>query len=82
VTLDETLFRVQKVFRDVFDDPSLRIDEHTTMTDLPDWDSVITIQLVLGAEAEFGIRFKTDEVAGVKSVRDILDVVRAHYSKE
>lgn len=32
--------RLTDVFRDVFDDSKLKIDEHTTAGDIEDWDSL------------------------------------------
>jgi len=69
--------RLQKIFREVFDDPSLTITPDFSMAAYPDWDSVATVNIVLATEAEFGIRFTTEEVAGVRSVADLLKVAEA-----
>lgn len=71
-------YRLQSIFRDVFDDPTLKLSEQTSIETLPDWDSVATVHIVLAAEAEFGVRFTTDEVAGVRSVADLLKVLEAN----
>jgi acyl carrier protein len=75
-----TLYRLQTIFREVFADPALVITNETAVANFPDWDSVATVQLVLAIEAEYGIRFTTDEVAGVRSVRDILAVLKATHN--
>jgi acyl carrier protein len=69
------LWRLQSVFREVFGDPTLKITEETSMSNFPEWDSVVTVQIVLATEAEFGIRFTTDAVASIRSVADILKLV-------
>jgi acyl carrier protein len=74
------LYRVQKILRDVFDDPTLSVTPALSMKTHPAWDSVATVHIVLATEEEFGIRFTTDEVAGVKSVADLLAVVEARRS--
>ena len=71
------LYRLQKILRDVFDDPALAVTPEFSMKNYPDWDSVATVHIVLAAEEEFGIRFTTDEVAGIKSVANLLAVIEA-----
>ena len=71
----DNLYRLQKVFREVFEDPAVKISEDTSMNSLEDWDSVATVSLILEVESEFGIRFTTDEVAIKKSDADIINVI-------
>jgi acyl carrier protein len=71
------LFRLQRIFREVFDDPSLTIADDFSMQSYPDWDSVATVHIVLAAEEEFKMRFTTDEVAGIRSVADVRRAVEA-----
>jgi len=72
------LYRLQSIFRDVFSDPRLVLTEGMSTANLPDWDSVAMVHIILAAEAEFGVRFSTDEVAAVSSVADILRVLGKH----
>jgi len=67
--------RLQSIFQDVLDDPSIRLTPDFSPASHADWDSVATVRLVLSIESEFGIRFTTDQVASIKSVKDILAVV-------
>ena len=66
------LQKLQEIFRDVIDDESLVLTESYSTQDNDDWDSVAMIQILLAIEAEFGVKFTTDEVANIKSVADIL----------
>lgn len=66
------LSRLQMIFREIFDQPSLVVTPDLSAASLPDWDSVAMVQLVLATEQEFGLRFGTDAVASIKNVGDIL----------
>jgi len=70
-----TLDRLQTIFQDVLDDPSIQLTSEFSPAAHGDWDSVATVRLVLSIENEFNIRFTTDQVASIKSVKDILAVV-------
>ena len=63
---DEIIERLDDVFRDVFDDDTLEVDENTTADDIEDWDSIEHITLIGAVEDEFKMRFKMGEVSGMK----------------
>lgn len=74
----ERLAQVQRIFRDVFDDETLRITPDTSQKNLDGWDSVAQVKLVLTLEAELGIRLTTEEVSTIKSVADLLAAIERH----
>lgn len=71
----ELLKRLTDVFRDVFDDDSININESTTSADIEDWDSIEHINLVSAVEEEFGMRFKMKEVSGMKNVGEMINII-------
>lgn len=72
------LIKLQGIFREFFDDPTLTITAETSPANLPEWDSVAQVHLVLAVESEFDFRFTTDQVAGVRCVGDLLRVIDLH----
>jgi len=70
-----TIEKLQSVFQDVFDDPLIRLTPELSPATYPDWDSVATVRLILSIESEFDMRFTTDQVAEIKSVQNLLDVL-------
>ena len=68
----EVLSRLQNIFRDIFDDEELSINENTVQDDIEDWDSIAQLNLVIAIEKEFNTKFKVDEIANIKSVKDML----------
>ena len=45
MTREEVFERLNKVFRDVFDDDDITVTETTTSADIDDWDSLEHINL-------------------------------------
>lgn len=72
---NDVLKKLTEVFRDVFDDDSIVINESTTSADIEDWDSIEHINLVGAVEDEFKIRFKMKEVSGMKNVGEMIDII-------
>ena len=67
--------RAQEVFREVFEDPMLAISEQTEAADIPEWDSLAHINLILALEEEFGIEFSSAEVTSMANVGDLFTVL-------
>ena len=72
------LEKIQPIFRDVFDDETLTVTETTVAADVKEWDSFAQMQIVVGIEDMFGIRFSTDEVTEFKNVGDVVKAVERH----
>lgn len=64
------------IFRDVFDDPSLVLSPSTTAQDVPGWDSVTHITLVVEVESRLGVRFNTAELEELKNIGEFVDLIK------
>lgn len=69
---DALLDRLQRVFRQVFNAPALVIRPELTAADVAGWDSLKHVELIMSVEAEFGVRFKTAEIASMQNVGDLI----------
>ncbi len=67
--------RLNKVFRDVFDDEEITVKPETVADDIEDWDSMMHITLVGAVEDEFGVRFKMGEVSTMKNVGEMAEII-------
>lgn len=72
---EEVFEKLNEVFRDVFDDESIEVVDSTTAEDIEDWDSLEHINLIVAIENKFGIKFKMNEVTGLKNVGEMVDVI-------
>ena len=75
------LRRLQGVFREVFDDETIVIDDHTTAEDVDEWDSLNHVILVVAAEKEFGLRLNAAEVGKLANVGALLDILVARSTR-
>jgi len=69
-----------KVFHDVFGDEGIVLRDDLTAKDIEDWDSLTHVRLVLTIEREFGLRFNVTEVANLKNVGGLIDLIQAKLS--
>lgn len=75
MTREEVLERLVKIFRKVFDDDELVIDDMTTARDIEDWDSFEHINLMCAVEEEFSFRIPMTRAASVKNVGELADII-------
>lgn len=69
--------RLQAALRRVLRLPDLVVDEATQAHDVPGWDSLSHVEVLLEVQREYGIRFRSTEVIRLKSVGDLQALVRA-----
>ena len=73
--------RLLNVFQDVFDDDDIQLKDTTSATDIDGWNSLNHINLVLGTEQVFDIKFKTAEIAQLANVGEFVDLILAKKGK-
>jgi len=80
-TLDQD---VQQVFRDVFADDELNLTQEMTALDVPGWDSLGHLNLVIALEKRFGIKFAAAEISRLKedgqNVGSLISLIRSKVS--
>ncbi|MFC2074207.1 acyl carrier protein [Campylobacterota bacterium] len=72
---EEIFLKVQDIFRDVFDEDELEIQDSSSSDDIEDWDSLNHINLVSAIEKEFKIRFALGELQSLKDVGAMIDLM-------
>ena len=75
MTRPEIHQKLTSVFRDVFDDPTLEITDATTAKDVPAWDSLAHITLIVSVEKAFATSFSTKDVKALANVGDFIDLI-------
>lgn len=76
-SVDESVVAaVCDVLADVFGVPRAELGEATSRDDIPEWDSVGHLNLMLALEEAFGVTFSVDEMAELVSVEAIAKKVR------
>jgi acyl carrier protein len=71
---NDVLAKLQEVFDDVFIEP-VKVTPELTANDVPEWDSLLQIPLVISIERAFNLRFHVGEVAATKNVGELADLI-------
>ena len=73
---DEICKSLTNIFRDVFEDGDIIINQKTTANDIDDWDSIAQITLILEIEKRFSLRFSIDEIAHLANVGQMVAAIQ------
>ncbi len=69
---------LEKIFANIFAFPESSINDALTLREVPRWDSLAHMMLIVKLEEVYQIQFTGDEIADVKSVGDLRAALRAH----
>jgi acyl carrier protein len=69
--------RLNRIFRKVFDDDSIEVFDKMTAKDIPGWDSLTHITLIVALEKEFNMRFHVGDIGKLENVGGMIDLISA-----
>ncbi len=72
---EEVYERLLPVFKDVFDDKTIKINDSTCSSDVAGWDSLVHIQLIDAIQDEFDIEFSVDQAYALRNVGDLVSLI-------
>jgi acyl carrier protein len=75
--MDEIYAQLTAVFHEVFDDDSIVLTPELAASDVPEWDSLSHIRLVLTIQKVFRTKFSAAQTANLKNVGELADLIRA-----
>lgn len=71
-----------QILRDLLDAPDLVVRPETTAAEVPGWDSMKHIMIVMVVQEKFGIRLKPREIDRLKNVGDLAAAIAHHTGKQ
>lgn len=78
MTNEEIRNNVIEILEDLLDDDSIEVNEDTSRENCEEWDSLLHMAFMAAVADEFGISLSTDEIIAVKTVSDVIDLVKRH----
>jgi acyl carrier protein len=73
---EQILEQITQIFRSIFKDNSIIINEAISAQDIDEWDSLNNIQIVIAVEKHFKVRFKSSEIRTWKNVGEMVNSIQ------
>ena len=67
--------KLTEILQDVFDDDTLVARPDLTADQVLGWDSFAHLRLIFSVEKAFGVNFAASQIAALKNVGDLADLV-------
>lgn len=81
MTQAETIAKLQTVFDDIFLEAP-KLTPELTAKEVPEWDSLIHISLLIAVEKAFSIRFRVGEVEATKNIAEFADLIMRRMTEK
>tara|TARA_B100001939_G_scaffold284935_1_gene254678 strand:+ start:2822 stop:3061 length:240 start_codon:yes stop_codon:yes gene_type:complete len=75
MTKNSVLVKLTKIFREIFNDREIVINNKTTAQDIDNWDSLTHMLLISKIEEEFEIKFKLKELNNLNNVGNLVEII-------
>lgn len=75
---EEIIKKIIPVFKTVFEDENLEINEKSNSDNVNGWDSLNHIYLVVAIEEEFNIKFLAEDIQRWNNVGDMAEYISNH----
>ena len=69
------LFKLNKIFCEIFDDHSLKIKKNTSANDIEEWDSLNQIKIILACEKNFKVKLKSRDINNLENVGAFINLL-------
>jgi acyl carrier protein len=73
--LMEISYEVGQIIKETLDCDGVLITDETVASDIPGWDSVAHINLILNIEMKFGIAFTSQELSSFENVGSLCRLI-------
>ena len=74
---EQILQTISEIVADTLMVPDVKMTEATTAADIDGWDSLTHVQIVVGIETRYNIRFSFTEVAQLENAGSLIDAVQS-----
>jgi acyl carrier protein len=72
--------RLTTIFQDIFDDDDIVVQPSLSAKDVPAWDSLTHIRMLLTVEREFHIKFNPVEIGELTNAGDLMALIHKKIS--
>jgi acyl carrier protein len=81
MTREDVQKQLQDIFRSVFNDDTLVLSDDTTAADIPGWDSLQQIKIILACEKKLNIRLRARDINALENAGEMIDHLLAALTK-
>lgn len=74
--------KLTEVFREVMDNPGIILEPSTTAREVPEWDSITHVLLVVAVEKRFAVKFTAAEIQSLQNLGEMSALIERKSSSK
>jgi acyl carrier protein len=67
--------KLTTIFQDVFDDDGITLSPEMTAEDVPEWDSLSHVRLIVSVQQKFGVSFSAAQASNLRNVGELVELI-------
>ena len=71
----DILSQLESVIKETLGNPNISIKRESTAKDIPEWDSLNHVLVIVAIEKAFNLSFEPSQVASFQNIGDIIDCI-------
>ena len=71
-----------KIIEDILDLEANTLTPEALPSDVPSWDSMATVNIIVALESEFSVKFKLEHIQEISQISSFLDLVEKYQASE
>ena len=79
--INNVIRETNSIFKEILENNNIQINYNTTSNDIPEWDSLGHIQLVIAIEKHFKIKFTASEIQKYNNVGEMCEAILQKINK-
>jgi acyl carrier protein len=72
--------KLTNIFQDVFDDDRIMLTPEMTAEDVPEWDSLSHVRLIISIQQKFGVSFSAAQASNLRNVGELVELILSRTS--
>ena len=77
MTEEQIYAGLTEIFHEAFGDDTIVLSDDTTAANIPGWDSIKMVAIILAVEAHFSLRLRAREIDQLKCVGDFVRLIHS-----
>jgi len=70
--------KIFEIFQDILDIDRNILNLETKPSDIDEWDSMATVNIIVAIEEEFNVKFKLEEIQTLQKIKDFVELLERY----
>lgn len=70
--------KILEIISDILDVNKKNLNLDTKPSDIDEWDSMVTVNIIVAIEDEFNVKFKLEDIQSLSKINDFVELIKKY----